>query len=60
MVQSLQTIKTEHASIVKQVEELKETQKNFIADILKDLEKLQEAEAQLVSKLGGEETLRKN
>lgn len=59
LVQSLKEIRDEHASIVKQVEQLKETQSAFITDILKDLSKLQEAEAQLIAKVGGEETLNK-
>lgn len=59
LLQSLKDIKAEHSAIVKQVEELKETQNAFVEQILKDLSKLEDAEASLLSKVGGEEVLKK-
>ena len=54
LVKNLRDIKTEHSTIAKQLEDLKETHNQFVTDILKDLDQLKEAESQLLAKVGNE------
>jgi len=57
LCQEIIKIKSEHQAISKELGDIKATQDAFIKDILNDLQKLTEAEAQLLKKVGGEETL---
>jgi 3-deoxy-D-manno-octulosonate 8-phosphate phosphatase KdsC-like HAD superfamily phosphatase len=60
LIKGLEDSKAELKQIAKDLENLKETQTNFVTDILKDLSKLEEAEAKLLERVGGEVALAKN